>query len=105
MLCIFQYHESLWSAQVQEDGRGLCLQFRDTVHHYQVHLMHRKLYWWTHSDVIQAVCRPGRLTDGTYTSYDLNTLLKATAGERRAVVIGKGFSFCYSPASNDDFFK
>ncbi|KAK3004792.1 hypothetical protein RJ639_019925 [Escallonia herrerae] len=34
--------------------------------------------------------RPGRLTDGPYTSYDLNTLLKATAGERRAVVIGQG---------------
>ncbi|CAB79871.1 putative protein [Arabidopsis thaliana] len=33
---------------------------------------------------------PGRLTDGPYTSYDLNTLLKATAGERRAVVIGQG---------------
>lgn len=30
-------------------------------------------------------CRPGRLTDGPYTSYDLNTLLKATAGDRRAV--------------------
>ena len=28
-------------------------------------------------------CRPGRLTDGPYTSYDLNTLLKATAGDRR----------------------
>ncbi|KAG2540686.1 sanguinarine reductase-like [Panicum virgatum] len=36
------------------------------------------------------IIRPGRLTDGPYTSYDLNTLLKATAGERRAVVIGKG---------------
>uniref|UniRef100_A0A2N9J8K8 NAD(P)-binding domain-containing protein n=1 Tax=Fagus sylvatica TaxID=28930 RepID=A0A2N9J8K8_FAGSY len=34
--------------------------------------------------------RPGRLTDGPYTSYDLNTLLKATAGKRRAVVIGQG---------------
>jgi hypothetical protein len=44
--------------------------------------------------MIQAVCRPGRLTDGPYTSYDLNTLLKATAGERRAVVIGKGYFFC-----------
>ncbi|PWZ30793.1 hypothetical protein Zm00014a_015636 [Zea mays] len=43
-----------------------------------------------YSDMIQAVCRPGRLTDGPYTSYDLNTLLKATTGERRAVVIGKG---------------
>ncbi|XP_031384654.1 protein TIC 62, chloroplastic isoform X2 [Punica granatum] len=36
------------------------------------------------------ILRPGRLTDGPYTSYDLNTLLKATAGERRAVVIGQG---------------
>lgn len=34
--------------------------------------------------------RAGRLTDGPYTSYDLNTLLKATAGKRRAVVIGQG---------------
>ncbi|EEF45731.1 hypothetical protein RCOM_1245600 [Ricinus communis] len=32
----------------------------------------------------------GRLTDGPYTSYDLNTLLKATAGQRRAVVIDQG---------------
>lgn len=37
--------------------------------------------------------RPGRLTDGPYTSYDLNTLLKATAGKRRAVLIGKGKPF------------
>ncbi|XP_031277202.1 protein TIC 62, chloroplastic isoform X2 [Pistacia vera] len=36
------------------------------------------------------IIRPGRLTDGPYTSYDLNTLLKATAGQRRAVLIGKG---------------
>ncbi|QHO33693.1 hypothetical protein HN51_027357 [Arachis hypogaea] len=36
------------------------------------------------------IIRPGRLTDGPYTSYDLNTLLKATAGERRAVLIGQG---------------
>ncbi|KAF3794714.1 Uncharacterized protein EJ110_NYTH06760 [Nymphaea thermarum] len=34
------------------------------------------------------IIRPGRLTDGPYTSYDLNTLLKATAGQRRAVLIG-----------------
>ncbi|XVF69564.1 hypothetical protein PTKIN_Ptkin11bG0091300 [Pterospermum kingtungense] len=34
--------------------------------------------------------RAGRLTDGPYTSYDLNTLLKATAGQRRAVLIGQG---------------
>jgi len=25
--------------------------------------------------------KTGRLTDGPYTSYDLNTLLKATAGQ------------------------
>jgi len=36
--------------------------------------------------------RPGRLTDGPYTSYDLNTLLKATAGQRRAVLVGQGMS-------------
>ncbi|KAJ0021249.1 hypothetical protein Pint_30897 [Pistacia integerrima] len=39
------------------------------------------------------IIRPGRLTDGPYTSYDLNTLLKATAGQRRAVLIGKGKPF------------
>ncbi|XP_020571280.1 uncharacterized protein At5g02240 isoform X1 [Phalaenopsis equestris] len=36
------------------------------------------------------IIRAGRLTDGPYTSYDLNTVLQATAGKRRAVVIGKG---------------
>ncbi|KAJ8574450.1 hypothetical protein K7X08_026255 [Anisodus acutangulus] len=36
------------------------------------------------------IIRAGRLTDGPYTSYDLNTLLQATAGERRAVLIGQG---------------
>lgn len=36
------------------------------------------------------IIRAGRLTDGPYTSYDLNTLLKATAGERRAVLIDQG---------------
>ncbi|OIW18857.1 hypothetical protein TanjilG_25300 [Lupinus angustifolius] len=36
------------------------------------------------------IIRPGRLTDGPYTSYDLNTLLRATAGQRRAVLIGQG---------------
>ncbi|XP_020406277.1 uncharacterized protein [Zea mays] len=66
-----EHHESVWCAQVQEDGRRLCSQFRNTIHDYHVF-------------------RPGRLTDGPYTSYDLNTLLKATTGERRAVVIGKG---------------
>ncbi|KAI8469340.1 MAG: hypothetical protein J3K34DRAFT_513480 [Monoraphidium minutum] len=31
--------------------------------------------------------RPSRLTDGPYTSYDLNTLLKATAGSRKDAVL------------------
>lgn len=33
------------------------------------------------------ILRPGRLTDGPYTSYDLNTLLQATSGSRRDVQI------------------
>lgn len=33
------------------------------------------------------IIRPGRLTDGPYTSYDLNTLLKATSGTRRDVQV------------------
>ncbi|XP_042382360.1 protein TIC 62, chloroplastic-like isoform X3 [Zingiber officinale] len=37
------------------------------------------------------IIRAGRLTDGPYTSYDLNTLLKATAGKRRAVILSQGF--------------
>ncbi|CEF99713.1 NAD(P)-binding domain [Ostreococcus tauri] len=36
------------------------------------------------------ILRPGRLTDGPYTSYDLNTLLKATSGTKRNVQIGTG---------------
>ena len=31
------------------------------------------------------IIRPGRLTDGPYTSFDLNTLLKATSGTRQDV--------------------
>ncbi|GFR40986.1 hypothetical protein Agub_g1651, partial [Astrephomene gubernaculifera] len=31
------------------------------------------------------VIRPGRLTDGPYTSFDLNTLLQATSGSRQQV--------------------
>ncbi|XP_021751523.1 uncharacterized protein At5g02240-like [Chenopodium quinoa] len=42
------------------------------------------------SGIPYTIIRPGRLTDGPYTSYDLNTLLKATAGERRAVLIDQG---------------
>ena len=33
------------------------------------------------------ILRPSRLTDGPYTSYDLNTLLQATAGTRQDVLI------------------
>ncbi|MEW5320200.1 MAG: hypothetical protein WDW38_011292 [Sanguina aurantia] len=33
--------------------------------------------------------RPNRLTDGPYTSFDLNTLLKSTAGKRQAVTLSK----------------
>lgn len=36
------------------------------------------------------IIRPGRLIDGPYTSYDLNTLLKATTGGKLDVVIGQG---------------
>lgn len=42
------------------------------------------------SGIPYTIIRPGRLTDGPYTSYDLNTLLKATAGTRRDVIIGQG---------------
>lgn len=34
-----------------------------------------------------AILRPSRLTDGPYTSFDLNTLLQATAGSRRDVTL------------------
>ncbi|AFZ33796.1 NAD-dependent epimerase/dehydratase [Stanieria cyanosphaera PCC 7437] len=36
------------------------------------------------------IIRPGRLIDGPYTSYDLNTLLKAKTDGKQAVVIAKG---------------
>lgn len=36
------------------------------------------------------IIRPGRLTDGPYTSYDLNTLIKATSGNRQKIIIGQG---------------
>lgn len=36
------------------------------------------------------IIRPGQLIDGPYTSYDLNTLLKAKAENKYAVVIGTG---------------
>ncbi|MBW4645751.1 MAG: SDR family oxidoreductase [Goleter apudmare HA4340-LM2] len=36
------------------------------------------------------IIRPGRLIDGPYTSYDLNTLLKANTGGKLGVVLGQG---------------
>jgi uncharacterized protein YbjT (DUF2867 family) len=36
------------------------------------------------------IIRPARLIDGPYTSYDLNTLLKATTGGKLSVVVGTG---------------
>lgn len=36
------------------------------------------------------IIRPGRLIDGPYTSYDINTLLKAKTNGKSAVVIGRG---------------
>ena len=36
------------------------------------------------------IIRPGRLIDGPYTSYDLNTLLRAKTNGKKAVVIGTG---------------
>lgn len=39
------------------------------------------------SGIPWTILRPSRLTDGPYTSYDLNTLLQATAGTRQDVQI------------------
>ena len=36
------------------------------------------------------IFRPARLTDGPYTSYDLNTLMKGTAGTRQGVELRAG---------------
>lgn len=36
------------------------------------------------------IIRPGRLIDGPFTSYDLNTLLKATTDGKLGVVVGTG---------------
>ncbi|MDP8964001.1 MAG: NAD(P)H-binding protein, partial [Cyanobacteriota bacterium] len=36
------------------------------------------------------IIRPGRLIDGPFTSYDLNTLLKAKTGGKLGVVVGTG---------------
>ncbi|GAB2239657.1 hypothetical protein Droror1_Dr00025570 [Drosera rotundifolia] len=48
------------------------------------------------SGIPYTIIRPGRLTDGPYTSYDLNTLLKATSGKCRAVVICQGAYFSFT---------
>ncbi|MBS3028889.1 MAG: SDR family oxidoreductase [Dolichospermum sp. DET50] len=42
------------------------------------------------SGISYTIIRPGRLTDGPYTSYDLNTLLKATSEGKLNVVFGTG---------------
>jgi uncharacterized protein YbjT (DUF2867 family) len=47
------------------------------------------------SAIIQAglpytIIRPGRLIDGPYTSYDLNTLLKATTQGKQGIVVSTG---------------
>ncbi|MCG6135421.1 MAG: SDR family oxidoreductase [Nostoc sp. LLA-1] len=47
------------------------------------------------------IIRPGRLIDGPYTSYDLNTLLQATSGGKQGVVVGKGDTL-FSDASRID---
>ncbi|CAN5955946.1 unnamed protein product, partial [Sphagnum jensenii] len=44
----------------------------------------------SNSGIPYTIIRPGRLTDGPYTSYDLNTLLQATSGTRRDVIIDQG---------------
>lgn len=44
------------------------------------------------SNTSPQIFRPGRLTDGPYTSYDLNTLLQATSGMRQAVTVARGDS-------------
>lgn len=42
------------------------------------------------SELPYTIIRPGRLIDGPYTSYDLNTLLKAKTGGKLGVVVGTG---------------
>lgn len=39
------------------------------------------------SGLSYTIIRPNRLTDGPYTSYDLNTLLKGVSGERQDVIL------------------
>ncbi|MEM7797036.1 MAG: SDR family oxidoreductase [Cyanobacteria bacterium P01_C01_bin.118] len=42
------------------------------------------------SGLSYTIIRPGRLIDGPYTSYDLNTLIKASTDGKQGVVLGKG---------------
>jgi uncharacterized protein YbjT (DUF2867 family) len=44
----------------------------------------------TAANLPYTIIRPGRLIDGPYTSYDLNTLLRAKTDGKKAVVIAKG---------------
>jgi len=44
----------------------------------------------TTSGLPYSIIRPARLTDGPYTSYDLNTLLKATTEGKQGVKLGIG---------------
>jgi NAD(P)H-binding len=41
------------------------------------------------SGLSYTIARPSRLTDGPYTSFDLNTLLKATSGSRQHVILSQ----------------
>jgi uncharacterized protein YbjT (DUF2867 family) len=41
------------------------------------------------SGLSYTIVRPSRLTDGPYTSFDLNTLLKATSGSQKKVVLSR----------------
>lgn len=41
------------------------------------------------SGLSHTIVRPSRLTDGPYTSYDLNTLLQATSGTKQRVVLSR----------------
>lgn len=42
------------------------------------------------SGLSYTIVRPGRLIDGPYTSYDLNTLIKASTDGKQGVVLGSG---------------
>ncbi|MDB9307612.1 SDR family oxidoreductase [Aphanizomenon sp. CS-733/32] len=42
------------------------------------------------SGIPYTIIRPGRLTDGPYTSYDLNTLFTATSKGKLNIIFGKG---------------